>query len=303
MTEINVRSKAQLIILSVSSARFQKVDNPVSEAVCIKQNASRKAGRFVKSLIDPSALKTRDKAVTALREYITSITLPWDRGRRLIPNTSFIKYRPNIKSYIQAVVNETDKFIQAYPSWIEHASKNLGNLFDRSQYPSVNEIRHKFKVDLEFEPIPQRNHFLLDMQQTMVDEVSAKAEKKAEERLALAQRSAWQSLLEVTQHYAEVMKDPDRRFKKSTVDNLLDTLSLTPDLNFSEDPQLDMMVEDIKSKLSAVTAEDLRNVPAVRQVAAQHAEASADTLESLINAMDEDPIMAQAITNNDQGDK
>lgn len=295
---IDIRNKAQLVILTVSSARFEKVDTPVSQAVCKTQNASKKAGRFVKKLIDPIALKPRDKAVTALREYVTSITLPWDRGRRLMPNASFLKYRPTIKRYIQLVEDQTDEFLKKYPSWIKHAESELGNLFDASLYPSASEIRHRFKVDLEFEPIPQKNHFLLDMNQSVVDEVSAKAEKKAEERLALATRSAWENLLEVTQHYATVMADPDRRFKKSTVDNLLETLKLTPDLNFNEDPTLEMMVDDIKGKLAAISAEDLRNKPALRQQAAKDASESSETLENLMANLDEDPIMAMAIANN-----
>jgi hypothetical protein len=295
---INVRSKAQLVILSVSSARFQKVDSPVSEAVCKSQQASKKAGKFVKQMIDPIALRPRDKTVTALREYLTSITLPWDRGRRLMPNQSFLKYRATIKKHIQLVDNQTDDFLKKYPSWIEHAKNEMGNLFDRAHYPSVNDLRHRFRVDLEFEPIPQKSHFLLDMQQDMVEEVSAKAEKKAEERLALAGRAAWENLLEVTRHYATVMADPKRRFKKSTVDNLLETLNRTPDLNFSEDPQLDMMVEDIRNKLSGVPVEELRESPIVRKQAAQDASDSSDTLESLMAELDSDPVLAEAITNN-----
>lgn len=300
MDKINVRNKAQLVILSVSSARFQKVDSPVSEAVCKSQQASKRAGKFVKQMIDPIALKPRDKAVTALREYLASITLPWDRGRRLMPNQSFMKYRVTIKKHIQLVDGQTDDFLRKYPSWIEHAKNELGNLFDRGHYPSVNDLRHRFRVDLEFEPIPQKSHFLLDMQQTLVEEVSAKADKKAEERIALAARAAWENLLEVTRHYATVMSDPNKRFKKSTVDNLLETLSLTPDLNFSEDPQLEMMVEDIKSKLATIPVDELRESPLVRKQAAQDAADSSDTLESLMAELDNDPVLAEARERNNQ---
>ena len=94
------------------------------------------------------------------------------------------------------------------------------------------------------------------------------------------------------------MAEPDRRFKKSTVDNLLETLKLTPDLNFSEDPSLEMMVEDIKGKLAAISAEDLRNNPKLREKAALDASDSSETLENLMASLDDDPIMAMAIQNN-----
>ena len=283
---VDIRRKAQLVIVSVSSWGGEKVDRGVSIATCQNQQADRKSGRFVKKLVPPEALKARGKAVTALRETVERLSLPFDRGRRLLPNASYIKNLKQIKDSIKAVEDATEDFLYQFPSWQQAGQANLGKMYDPADYPSISQLRTKFDVALDFEPIPRKEHFLLDMNQGIVDEIAAKAEAKVESRLQEAQQSAWTNVLEVTSHFAEVMSDPSKRFKRSTFDKLLDTLEVTPALNLQDDPMLDAVVEDIRDTLSGIDVDMLRNNPKVRATVAKATSDHSEEISKLCDFAD-----------------
>jgi len=282
----DIRKKAQLVALQVSSWGGQKVDRSVSIATCQSQNADRKSGSFVKKLVPPEALKPRGRAVNALREFINHITLPWDRGRRLLPNQSYMKNLPSIDKHIQTVNDCTNTFLNDYASWEQAGKAQLGNMYDPGDYPSIPDLRQRFSIDLEFEPIPRKEHFLLDMQQATVDEIAAKAEKVVSKRMQEAQQSVWTGLLEVTSHFADVMAQPDKRFKSSTLTNLLDTLEVAPSLNLEDDPVLNDVVTDIRTCLKGLDADQLRKNPLLRKTAANAGTKIVGEIEQILEMAD-----------------
>lgn len=291
MTESNpldtdVRNKAQLVIVTVSSWGGEKVDKSASVATCQNQQADRKSARVVKKLVPPEALKPRGRAVTALREFVERITLPWDRGRRLLPNISYMNNLSALNKCIKEVDDRTEDFLNTFPSWQQAGQAQLGKMYDPQDYPSIHELRHKFAVSLDFEPIPRKEHFLLDLQQEVIEEISAKAELKVEEKMKEAQECAWVNLLEVTSHFAGVMADPDKRFKRSTLDKLVETLDITPQLNLSGDPMLDDVVKDIKQSIQGIDSEMLRKNSKVRTQAALETQAHAEEISNILDLVD-----------------
>ena len=184
---------------------------------------------------------------------------------------------------MQEVDAQTEEFLKEYPSWQTAGQAQLGKMYDPGDYPSVYNLRQRFSIDLEFEPIPRAEHFLLDMQQSTGDEIAAKAEKVVSKRMKEAQQSAWINLLDVTSHFAEVMSDPTKRFKASTIDNLIETLDFTPSLNFEGDPILNEVVNDIKQTMKGVDADTLRKNSAVRATVASASQAQVAEMTQIMD--------------------
>lgn len=78
--------KAMIAKLSIKAWGATRTDREVSNEVARAKNASPEAGRYVKNLIDRSALKAVRSSVQNLRDRHKQLTRPWDDdGRRLVP--------------------------------------------------------------------------------------------------------------------------------------------------------------------------------------------------------------------------
>jgi hypothetical protein len=68
----------------------------------------------------------------------------------------------------------------------------------------------------------------------------------------------YQRLAVAVSHMADTLADPEKVFRNSLVDNLMELTDLIPSLNFTADPDLDELAKATRAKLAAIDPETLR---------------------------------------------
>ena len=173
-------------------------------------------------------------------------------------------------------------FIDNYDTLRFDAQRILGELYDEADYPLVSEIGYKFRMDMAVFPVPS-NDFRTNISS---DELTA-IQQDVERRVSQAQQQAvlevWQRLFDKVKHIAEKLADPKAVFRDSMVENARDICDLLPRLNFTDDPHLEEMRQQVEASLLK-HPDALRNDPDLRRDTAAEAKAIMDTMNSFMGA-------------------
>ena len=162
---ISIASSAMLVELSISAWTARKLDKKVSTQVDLDKNTKTRVGNYNKNLLAGTGfLDTIQKYASSARNWHLTQTLPWsDNGLRLLPMSNFIAYKENLATLEKNYAALVDKFVVAYPNLVSAAAFQLGDLFDREEYPDVEKVARKFKFGVNYMPVPMAGDFRIDI--------------------------------------------------------------------------------------------------------------------------------------------
>lgn len=255
---ISIASSAMLVELSISTWTARKLDKKVSTQVDVDQNAKTRAGNYNKNLLAGTGfLDSITKYAANARAWHLSQTLPWsDNGLRLLPMSNFMDYKKQLHTLETNYESLVDKFVIAYPNLVNAAAFQLGNLFDRSEYPEADTIARKFKFNVNYLPVPMAGDFRVDINEEAKAEIIASCEGLYKERLDNAMRDAWSRLHEcltrMSDRLAVDLVDSDtpdggvqvntikpRVFRDSLLENAVELVDLLKHFNLTGDPSME----------------------------------------------------------------
>jgi len=196
--DVSIASSAMLVELSVSCWTARKLDKRVSAEVDVNKNTKTNAGNYNKNLLAGTGfLDTINKYAANIRAWHISQTLPWsDNGSRLLPVSNFISYKENLSKLEENFNALVQKFLIAYPNLVSAAAFQLGDLFNREEYPDADKIASKFKLNVSFFPVPTAGDFRISTHQEAMTEAIESCQKAYEQRLNNAMGEAWHRLHE-----------------------------------------------------------------------------------------------------------
>jgi len=269
---ISIASSAMLVELSISSWTARKLDKKVSTEVDVGKGTKTRAGNYNKNLLAGTGfLDTITKYAANARAWHLSQTLPWsDNGLRLLPMGNFMTYKQNLttlETNYQALV---DKFIIAYPNLVSAAAFQLGDLFDRTEYPEADTIAKKFKFSVNYLPVPMAGDFRIDIGEEAKAELMANCEKAYTDRLNNAMKDAWDRLHDCLMRMSErltvdVIDEEDgsksyksRIFRDSLVENAVELVDLLKHFNLTGDSNMELARRELATAIMNHDADDLR---------------------------------------------
>ena len=269
-------NQGMLIKIKVRAWTATKVDKEIGEAAARQYSADeKKSGAYHKKLLDKSALKGVNSARTALRNFHLYNSLYWDDdGTRLVPFKKLPEYREGITALALRMEEEADNFTSQYESCIRDAQTRLGDMYRAEDYPTKDEVRKLFGVDVEFSPIPDGSFIPMDAPAR--DELIAAVEATTTAKLAegtqnlfFRLRNYLVSMKEALTSYASRMEADDGtgRLHESLIDNLKTLVEVLPLLNITNDKFLDGAIDRVREEFSNLDISSLRGNPeAVRKV-------------------------------------
>ena len=269
---ISIASSAMLVELSISTWTARKLDKRVSTQVDLDNGAKTKVVNANKNLMaGTGVLDTIVKYAANARAWHLSQTLPWtDNGSRLLPMSNFMDYKKQLGELETNYEALVDKFIVAYPSLVSAAAFQLGNLFDRNEYPDENSLKRKFKFTYSFFPVPTAGDFRIDINEEAKAEIMANCNSAYEDRLNNAMREAWSRLHECLSRMSERLTDnPDgsrKIFRDSLVENGVELVNMLKHLNITQDPKLELARRELQSAIGAHDLDSLRDNSVAREV-------------------------------------
>lgn len=281
-----VREAAMLADVSISMWSGERSDRDLLDKVKADTGATGNVGRVIKNMLAGADGKLKDvkSAYAAVRAKHYAITLPWvsnphaERlsGPRLLPHALFNDWLTAVSVAKREATKQLDEFAQVYPGLVNTAKANLGGMAD-AVYPTVDEMRAKFNVHFDFEPLPAGSSFK-GLPDNVLERLATGLQRKQEAMVGRAVTAAWGEVKDRVGHLVERLADPDTRFKVSTIENVRELVKLLPGWNLVGNDQMVEVTADIEQMLAGVDAKQLRKNDNLRAGVAGKAKAVADKL-------------------------
>jgi hypothetical protein len=268
-----ITQKAMLAAVHISIWTATKHDRKVSRDVADRHGARERAGRYNKQLL-MGAGKLEDLRTLAgqIRQHFYKITLPWsDEGFRLLPSHFLFDLTARMREFEAGFSLGVDQFLGVYPDYIREARAELGSLFREEDYPSVGKLREKFSVRLEILPVPTGDDFRVTMSAEEQARIAREIDANVRQSLTRGTEDLWKRLRDVVSHMVDRLNEPESRFHATLVTNISDLVSLLPQLNVNQDPDLERFAEQIRDSLCNYTAQDLKKHDTLRATTATEA--------------------------------
>jgi len=297
MNVITIASAAMIGNLNISSWEARIQDKATKEEVLATKGArSKRAASVSKHLFSEcpalDAIKTlRGEAYLWFRKE----TMPWDdNGGRLITTCRYLSTMDQAAKYEQRFNALVNAFLGVYQTEISKQAFENGALFDRSEYPTEDEVRAKFRFALNVSPVPTSGDFRVDIGHEAAKQLAEQYERLAAERISAALAEPWQRIKDQVLWVKERMEavlaydpdaveeqpvtDPDgkvidvkitkkRRPKlyDSMLENGLELCKTLSDFNITNDPRLEEARRELEAALTRVDMDSLKESPELQK--------------------------------------
>jgi hypothetical protein len=267
----SLSSAAMLVDLNLSVWTGRKMDKKVSAEIDGAKKTKAKAGAYHKSLLAGTDKLTKIQSIAgAIRTWHYGTTTPWsDNGTRLLPTALFMQYKQELALHQQQFNQAVAEFLAEYNTLISAAAFTLGDLFDRTEYPDVDTIRHKFNLGVGFMPVPDAGDFRVDIGNTAIAELQQQYQGLYERNVQTAMQDAWDRLHKVVASLSERIGQTDegknKIFRDTLVTNATELCELLKALNITQDTKLEAMRVQLADALMGVEPQDLRDDDLIRR--------------------------------------
>jgi hypothetical protein len=275
---MNLNDRALLVQLNVSQWTARKYDKSASKEVTTAHGAASAAGRFNKSLLPMNdKLDNIHKKTTLIRAKYYDNTLPWGMdGTMMLPTANYLNFMSEFRrerGEWNALVQE---FLDNYDQMKLDAQRILGSLYNHSDYPNRSELRIKFNMDMSVFPVPSSD-FRVSIGSEELSRIQQDVERRVKDAEQAALKDVWNRLYDRVKHMAEKLADPKAIFRDSMLENTREICALLPRLNFTDDPNLEAMRQQVEASLLK-HPEALRNDPDLRHDTAVEAKKIMDAM-------------------------
>jgi len=291
---MSLDTTAMVVKLHISAWKGRMTDKTVTESTNAAHGAADGAGHYNKNLISKTKMREMVSAESAARAFHMTQTLPWkDGGERLLPAKNFQRYSKGMRDKKQEFAVAVQKFINQYPILMQDARHELGQMYNPNEYPAAADIDALFNFYTDIQPVPTAGDFRVELNQHEVTKIKKDIEKSNEEQQAKAMESIWHRLHTRVKEMAEGMKDivdekgvvtKRGRVYDTYVKNLAELTEILPDLNITEDENLNNMAQEIKDALTAHTPGQLRKDAQLKNDVAATAEDIMDKMNGYMGA-------------------
>lgn len=262
---MSISHAAMLVELNISVWTANKIDKDASRKVADDNRASADAGQFRKNLMAGSHLRKEIADYAAgCRLWHNTRTMPWaDRGPRLLPTSLFLDYKAEANARCAYFMDKREQFGREYPRLKQTAQNYLGDLFDPSDYPSLEEVMSKFDFRLVFSPVPDAGDFRIDLPAQELVAMQQQYQAQADERVASAMKEQWGKLHDMVTRMSDKLVEPEdgedkRRWHDTFITNAQEMCQMLTHLNVTRDPTLEEARRGLERAIAGVEIEDIK---------------------------------------------
>lgn len=276
---ISLATSAVLVNAEVSVWSATKQDRVISNEVTTAKKADHSAGRYVKNLLadDPTHKQLLNYRQTVYN-WLRRSTYDWSGSLRLLPVVNLPKFKAEFQQHEKSYFALRDEFLNRYPTIVSNMAFKQGDMFDRNEYPSVDQIKDKFRIRLYVAEVPQSD-YRCAIAQDLADDLKTTYQKQVNEEIVP------QVMADIANQFMEVMesishccgvdeissstdgevKTKKRKIYETTVDKAKDLCNTFRAFNLTNDADLAKASASLEKVLSGVSAEDIRESDAVRE--------------------------------------
>lgn len=276
---ISLATSAVLVNAEVSVWSATKQDRVISNEVTTAKKADHSAGRYVKNLLadDPTHKQLLNYRQTVYN-WLRRSTYDWSGSLRLLPVVNLPKFKAEFHQHEKSYFALRDAFLDRYPTIVSNMAFKQGDMFDRSEYPSVDQIKDKFRIRLYVAEVPTSD-YRCAIADDLAEDLKITYQKQINDEIVP------QVMADIASQFVEVMesishccgydeigtsadgevKTKKRKIYDTTIEKARSLCDTFREFNLTNDADLKKMSESLKNVLSDVNAEDLRDSDAVRE--------------------------------------
>jgi len=263
MNEIKgLTTMAVLADLTLSKWEGTKVDKETNREIMKTKDADESRGRFSKKLMTEVApLAYIQRAMYSEYEKLTAV---WEKGKKILPVINIDKLEKIEREYVQKLEDALEAFRPHYDEYVNvNAKRELGKLWNKDDYLSFEEFKSKWRIRLEFFPIPESGHFVIDANKRLMNEVKGRLDEAIKERYEGIVSDLWNKLYKTTKKLVERLETDTIRFRedREVMESLREMIDILPTLNMTNDKELTDMIDVLKKKIAPIKDTDLRKDP------------------------------------------
>lgn len=278
----SVASRMMLVNINIQVWEGRKLDKKITQKTIEDNSVKRDDGlRVNKLLVRKDSMKVFLQPTGELRQFVRDHTVPWkettgERGllRQMYP--TFIQgFHELEKKWADGVDDFVDNIFLGEKA---RASFDMGDAYNADDYPTIEDLRSRFKVTLDMDAVAESTDFRVQLDDDTVAEIQDKIKTVTEERVNAVMKDVWERVSGLVEHYVKRTAPDIQRFHDATVTNLQELVDLLPGLNLIGDPNLKAISKRLKTDLLGIEPKDLKEDLDVRAAARQQA---ADILEDM----------------------
>lgn len=257
----DLKKKAIMVDLSISSWSARKTDKTVLKEITDSHGAEEAQGTFSKLLVAKNRLEDIKTIASTSRSFHNDMSLPWiDGGGRLLQAKNYEKYSTYMEDCKTQFEDAVDNFMNQYDAFIDEGRDKLGSIFNEQDYPSKESVKSKFKFSFEFSPVPESDDFRSSISDEFLDEIKARYAQTNFNKIQQAERQVVEDVVSMAKHAVMRLREQQngKWFKRSTLDNIINYYEKHPVVDLLNNPDLIQFFIDLQSCVSAYSVEDIR---------------------------------------------
>lgn len=286
-----MNSHFMLATLTATTFTGNKTDKSATDTLLASKGARSGSAKVVKQLFAGASgeLDKVKSCIATARSQFYSMTLPWSedrKGARLLANERFFEFIKVMKGCITDVDSALNELGAVYDQRRTEAMANLGGLANADEYPDWDEVRRRFKVSFNYNPVPAVSDYSrMNLPPAAIDKLVARSAEVQKELVKQAVADAWKRTVEPLQRIVNNLEPrPDGKAPR-IYETLLGNLRIVVDnlkyFNLTNDPDMERVRKDILSQLCTFTTEDLKKSDGARAQAHQRAQSMLDRIEKI----------------------
>ena len=274
-----LNDRAMLVSLHIEVWSAIKQDKKAALDAAQQYQASAKAIRVMKSLIDKGKLDKINAVAGKARGVFRKYCLPYlYDGTGIMSNEVYFDCMSELQGCKIEFEDAREVIRDDYTDMVDEAKTSLlGSLWNHRDYPSQAAIEAKFQFSYKVMPIPDSSQWgdlIGDADENEkvirdIDDTLISVEREAMKEL-------WSRLFDVVNKMAVTLREytgsRDGSFRDTLIFNVRDLSALLPKLNVSNDPQLNAMADAVSKTLCTYSADELRKSDSARKVVVTLAE-------------------------------
>ena len=200
-----------------------------------------------KKVLDTSTASYRlvTSTISRARGYWKSMTVFYPvKGIRLIRKDMIDTFEAQMTSYSNELDANLDELCQNYKELKDSAREKLGDLFNPSDYPGVEDLREEFSISWEYPSIEPPN-FLKELNPKLYEQEQARVAARFDEALAAAEQAMAAELGELVTTLCERLSPSSGKKKSltpSAINAMTDFVARFRTLNVSSGSDLEKLV-------------------------------------------------------------
>jgi len=283
----SITSSAMLVEYNASVWTGRKQDKQASEELELVKRADPNVANVHKKLLgNCPELKAIQQFVGNARNTHYNMTIPWsDMGMRLLPTSTFFKYKKQMTTLEQEFYNLVNKFFDIYEDAVVNAQTLLGDLYHPDNYPPAHVLQSKFSWRMSFVPLPTSGDFRVDMSNEQEQALRSDYEQHYNAMFEKAIGSMMDKLLVYLKNVSERLDYTDDEDKKVFRDTLtVNVTSMLEDLLVplaDKDTRLKKLSQDLSDTFQGISPDALREDDVLRQNTKQSVDDAISSIKSL----------------------